>query len=85
MPGVQATPADPALDQLGRRVPQDIRVAGFDDIPLAAYFRPSLTTVRQPIAEVGVAIVDALTAQLAGVPTPAVQLPAALVVRDSSG
>jgi DNA-binding LacI/PurR family transcriptional regulator len=62
-----------------------IIVAGFDDIPLAAYFRPSLTTVRQPIAEVGVAIVDALSTQLAGQPALPVQLPAALVVRDSTG
>lgn len=73
-----------ALNQLGRRVPEDIRVAGFDDIPLAAYFRPSLTTVRQPIAEVGVAIVNALAAQLAGDPAPAAQLPTALIVRESS-
>lgn len=73
-----------ALDELGRRVPQDVRVAGFDDIPLAAYFRPSLTTVRQPIAEVGVAIVNALAAQLAGEPAPVVQLPTELIVRESS-
>lgn len=74
-----------ALGQLGRRVPADLRVAGFDDIPLAAYFRPSLTTVRQPMAEVGIAIVNALAAQLAGQPAPSVQLPTELVVRDSSG
>lgn len=73
-----------ALRQLGRRVPEDVRVAGFDDIPLAAYFRPSLTTVRQPIAEVGVAIVNALAAQLAGEAAPVVQLPTELIVRESS-
>lgn len=73
-----------ALGQLDRRVPEDVRVAGFDDIPLAAYFRPSLTTVRQPIDEVGVAIVNALASQLVGQPAPVVQLPTELVVRESS-
>jgi DNA-binding LacI/PurR family transcriptional regulator len=42
-----------ALDEAGRRVPGDVSVVGFDDIPEAAYLTPPLTTVRQPFDEVG--------------------------------
>lgn len=42
-----------ALHESGRRVPEDVSVVGFDDIPEAAYFTPPLTTVRQPFDEVG--------------------------------
>ncbi|MEU6409330.1 LacI family DNA-binding transcriptional regulator [Microbispora sp. NPDC046933] len=42
-----------ALREAGRRVPGDVSVAGFDDIPQAAYFWPPLTTVRQNFADVG--------------------------------
>ena len=42
-----------ALRESGRRVPDDISVIGFDDIPLASYFDPPLTTFRQPMEEFG--------------------------------
>jgi DNA-binding LacI/PurR family transcriptional regulator len=42
-----------AVDEVGLRVPADISVVGFDDIPSAAYIRPSLTTVRQPLHKMG--------------------------------
>ncbi len=42
-----------ALFDYGYRVPDDIEVAGFDDVPMASYYQPSLTTVRQPIQEMG--------------------------------
>lgn len=42
-----------ALREAGRRVPDDVSVTGFDDIPEAAYVTPSLTTVAQPFHEVG--------------------------------
>jgi DNA-binding LacI/PurR family transcriptional regulator len=42
-----------ALHEAGRSVPGDVAVAGFDDVPEAAYFTPPLTTVRQDFLEVG--------------------------------
>ena len=41
------------LHEAGRRVPSDISVVGFDDIPEAAFFTPPLTTVRQDLDEMG--------------------------------
>lgn len=73
-----------ALQRLGRRVPQDIRVAGYDDIALAAHVHPSLTTVRQPIEAAGGQLVEALLEQLQGGRPASRQLPTELVVRDST-
>ena len=42
-----------ALSEGGRRVPEDVSVVGFDDIPESAYFLPPLTTVRQDFGELG--------------------------------
>jgi DNA-binding LacI/PurR family transcriptional regulator len=42
-----------ALREAGRRVPNDVSIVGFDDIPLASYFDPPLTTLRQPMHESG--------------------------------
>jgi LacI family transcriptional regulator len=39
--------------QLGRRVPEELAIVGFDDIPEAAYFSPPLSTVRQDMVELG--------------------------------
>jgi DNA-binding LacI/PurR family transcriptional regulator len=48
-----ATAAIRALREAGRRVPDDVAVVGYDDIPAAEYCDPPLTTIRQPMREVG--------------------------------
>src|SRR5690606_34161142 len=55
-----------AASAAGLRVGHDIAVTGFDDIPLATNIFPALTTVRQPIAEVGRRVVELLLRQLDG-------------------
>ena len=50
---VSAMGAISAIHEWGLRVPQDISIVGFDDIPAAAYCNPSLTTVRQPLLKMG--------------------------------
>jgi hypothetical protein len=77
-----------AAAELGLSVPGDLAVAGFDDIPLAAYVRPTLTTMRVPIDELGRRAVTQLTAAIAAPGTmraKATTLPTELVVRESCG
>lgn len=75
-----------AIRDRGLRVPEDIAVVGFDDIPLASYVVPSLTTVRQPAYELGYRAARAVLEALkeATVPTRVV-LPTQLVIRQSCG
>lgn len=72
------------LQRHGRRVPQDVQVGAYDDIPLAAHFHPALTTVRQPIEAAGDQLVAALLEQLEGERAASRQLVTELVVRDST-
>lgn len=53
-----------ALHEGGRRVPEDVSVVGVDDVRLAAYCTPALTTVAQPFFELGRAAVASVTARL---------------------
>jgi len=55
-----------AAHKLGMRVPEDVAIAGFDNIPLAAYTTPPLTTVEQPIIEQGAAAATLLLNRIAG-------------------
>jgi DNA-binding LacI/PurR family transcriptional regulator len=72
------------LREHGKDVPRDVAVVGYDDMPLASYCDPPLTSVHQPVSEAGVQLVDALLAMLHGqVAAPRV-LPVELVVRRSS-
>jgi LacI family transcriptional regulator len=54
------------LDEVGLRVPEDIAFIGFDDIPAAANFRPPLTTMRQPLSDMGRMAAEYVSDLLAG-------------------
>jgi len=92
---VMAIGALKVLREVGRRVPQDVALVGFDDVTIATAVEPPLTTVRQPIGQLGSMAADLLLDLLEkpqGPPgqAPSVQaarivLPTRLVVRDSCG
>ncbi|GAA4216784.1 LacI family DNA-binding transcriptional regulator [Actinocatenispora rupis] len=74
------------LRDKGVRVPDDVRVAGFDDIPAAALAVPPLTTVRQPMYRMGEAAARLLVDLIGGAdpPTGPRIIPTELVIRESS-
>ncbi len=78
-----------AIAELGRRgvdVPIEVAVTGFDDVAAASSSLPSLTTVRQPLEEIGRTAVLRMLAMLRGDPVPRLEtFPAQLVVRRSCG
>ncbi|HUG49530.1 MAG TPA: LacI family DNA-binding transcriptional regulator [Terrimesophilobacter sp.] len=72
--------------ELGLRVPQDLSVIGFDDVPEAANSTPPLTTMAQPLHDLGAQALEMLVGLLNGQDVPShVQLPAELVIRASTG
>jgi LacI family transcriptional regulator len=77
-----------AIDDVGLRVPEDISVVGFDDISSAAYHQPSLTTVRQPLQEMGAKgakiLLDRINHPTKSYPSEVVMEPE-LMVRESTG
>ncbi|HEV2342975.1 MAG TPA: LacI family DNA-binding transcriptional regulator [Actinocrinis sp.] len=76
-----------AVRQRGLRVPDDVSVIGFDDLPEVRWSSPPLTTVRQPLSEMG-ALAARTVLRLAGgerIESMRFELPTQLVVRDSSG
>ena len=75
-----------ALAERGRRVPKDVSVVGFDDIPEAGYFLPPLTTVRQDFGELGRRALRLLVDRIAGHDSAGSRLPVVpeLVVRSSA-
>lgn len=79
-----------ALQERGLLVPRDVSVLGFDDIPFAKVFQPSITTVAQPIYELGAAAMSAILDpetgdNQTGMPGRSIWLKAELVVRQSTG
>ena len=75
-----------ALRRLGRRVPEDVLVAGFDDVAYAPLLRPSLTSVRQPCRQIAGRAFDLLLERIGKAESPAeeVRMMPTLVVRAST-
>ncbi|MDQ0728237.1 LacI family DNA-binding transcriptional regulator [Microbacterium sp. W4I20] len=76
-----------ALAEAGRRVPEDVGVIGFDDVPDAANYRPPLTTIRQDFTTLAHRAVGALVADIEGADAAASHtavIPTLLVERDST-
>jgi LacI family transcriptional regulator len=76
-----------AVREWGLRIPDDISIIGFDDIPQASLVYPKLTTVRQPLEEMGKVAVQMLLEQIEDQSRPPqrVALATQLVIRDSCG
>ncbi len=74
------------LYRLGKRIPQDVQVIGFNSTSLASSLSPALTSIRQPIPEMCQAAVDCLLKQIAGEPVMAqeIVLPVTLDCREST-
>ncbi|MDG6077618.1 LacI family transcriptional regulator [Erythrobacter litoralis] len=73
-----------SLIEHGVRVPEDVAIVGFDDIPAASLTTPPLTTIMQDIRGAGEALVETLIAQIEGGNPPPRKLPGKLIVRGSS-
>ncbi|RZU33993.1 LacI family transcriptional regulator [Blastococcus saxobsidens] len=74
-----------ALHEGGIRVPEDVSVVGFDDLPEAPYFTPPLTTVRQDFAELGRRGVQLVLSRMRGEDQHPEPVAPALLVRSSTG
>jgi len=75
-----------AARQRGLRIPQDLSVVGFDDLPAARWVSPPLTTVRQPLTDMGRLAAEMLSNLIEGVPlrSQRVELSTELIVREST-
>jgi len=76
-----------AAEELGVRIPADIAITGWDDVMAAKYVRPALTTVCQPMRELGARAAAALDERITGARSTPIHdvLPTELVIRSSCG
>ncbi len=71
---------------MGKRVPEDVKVIGYDDVSLASLFVPGITTIHQPIEELADLAVQIIHREYEGLPVePSCVLPVRLVARGSTG
>jgi DNA-binding LacI/PurR family transcriptional regulator len=84
---ISAIGAIRAIQESGLRIPHDVSVVGFDDIPWAAYNTPSLTTVRQPLDRMGQMAAETLIRMIehGAEETSEIAVEPTLVVRESTG
>jgi LacI family transcriptional regulator len=73
-----------ALFRRGLRVPEDVSLVGFDDVPTSLYTTPPLTTVRQPIYEIGRQAAEAIVQLIRKEPVSLSAVPLSLVVRETT-
>jgi DNA-binding LacI/PurR family transcriptional regulator len=76
-----------AVRECGFRIPDDISIIGFDDVPQASFVYPKLTTVRQPLEQMGQVAVKMLLERIEDQshPLQRVALATQLIIRDSCG
>ena len=84
---ISAIGATRALLDAGLRVPEDVSVIGFDDVQSARFQSPGLTTIRQPLREMGELAARTLLARIAGGagPPDVLSVEPVLVIRESTG
>ncbi len=75
-----------AVRQIGRKVPQDVSVIGFDDSRMSEIMDPPLTVIRQPLREIGDAVTRLLVAQMKGLGgVETIELKPSMIIRASCG
>jgi len=74
-----------AVEEAELRIPQEVAIMGFDDIPMASYTHPPLSTVQQDTLLAGELLVENLLKLVAGEKPESMLLPAKLIVRGSCG
>jgi len=84
---ISAIGAIRAIQEEGLRIPEDVSVVGFDDIPWAAFHTPSLTTVRQPLSRMGQMAAETLIRMIehGAEHSSEIAIEPTLVVRESTG
>lgn len=84
---IMAAGAMRAIQESGLRVPEDVAIVGFDDVPIARQMEIRLTTIKQPITRFGIKAVELLIDLIENGPKPArrIILDTELVIRDSCG
>ena len=72
--------------RLGKKVPQDVQIIGFDDIPLSSLLSPALSTIRQPAYDMGRAAADLLIQLIEGTAGEQriIQMPVQFIERETT-